>query len=121
MVKRKSRVSTLQESYLTASVANDPVMLDVLTSGRDLHSEVARAAWPDILGNLSDKEIKEQYHELRFQAKGIEFGIKLNNFVHLFGNIENKTLGELGKSPVIKDNTEPNTELTSCEGVTTNS
>ncbi len=66
---------TGQESYLTASVANDQVMLDVLTSGRDLHSEVARAAWPDILGNLSDKEIKEQYHDLRFEAKGIEFGI----------------------------------------------
>lgn len=66
---------TGQESYLTASVANDKVMLDVLTSGRDLHSEVARAAWPDILGNLSDEVIKDQYHELRFQAKGIEFGI----------------------------------------------
>lgn len=75
MVKRKSRVSTLQESYLTASVANDKVMLDVLTSGKDLHSEVARACWPEILGNLSDKEIKSQYHDLRFEAKGVEFGI----------------------------------------------
>ena len=75
MVKRKSRVSTLQESYLTASVSNDKVMLDVLTSGGDLHSEVARACWPDILGNLTDKEIKDQYHDLRFEAKGVEFGI----------------------------------------------
>lgn len=66
---------TGQESYLTASVANDEVMLNVLTSGGDLHSEVARACWPDILGNLTDKEIKEQYHDLRFEAKGVEFGI----------------------------------------------
>lgn len=66
---------TGQESYLTASVANDKVMLDVLTSGKDLHSEVARACWPEILGNLSDKEIKSQYHDLRFEAKGVEFGI----------------------------------------------
>lgn len=66
---------TGQESYLTASVANDKVMLDVLTSGKDLHSEVARACWPEILGNLSDKEIKSQYHDFRFEAKGVEFGI----------------------------------------------
>lgn len=66
---------TGQESYLTASVSNDKVMLDVLTSGGDLHSEVARACWPDILGNLTDKEIKDQYHDLRFEAKGVEFGI----------------------------------------------
>lgn len=66
---------TGQESFLTASVSNDKVMLDVLTSGGDLHSEVARACWPDILGTLTDKEIKEQYHDLRFEAKGVEFGI----------------------------------------------
>lgn len=112
---------TGQESYLTASVANDKTMLEVLTSGRDLHSEVARAAWPDMLGNLSDKEIKTKYHDLRFQAKGIEFGIKLNNFVHLFGNLEEKTLGEFGESPTNEDNTEPSVGLTSYEGVTTNS
>lgn len=45
---------------------------------------------------------------------------KLNNFVRLFGNIENKSLGEFGESPTIEDNTEPSTGLTSCEGVTTN-
>ena len=66
---------TGQESFLTASVSGDKVMLDVLTSGGDLHSEVARACWPDILGNLTDKEIKDQYHDLRFEAKGVEFGI----------------------------------------------
>lgn len=45
---------------------------------------------------------------------------KLNNFAHLFGNLENKTLGEFGESPTIKDNTEPSIELKSYEGVTTN-
>lgn len=46
---------------------------------------------------------------------------KLNNFVHLFGNIENKKLGEFGESPIGKDNTELSIELTSYESVTTNS
>lgn len=64
-----------QESCLTASVSNDPKMCEILNTGGDLHSEVAKACWPELLGNLTDKEVKEQYKDLRQQAKGVEFGI----------------------------------------------
>lgn len=64
-----------QESCITASVSNDPTMIHILETGGDLHSEVARASWPDILSGLSDSEIKHQYKDLRQHAKGIEFAI----------------------------------------------
>lgn len=64
-----------QESCITASVANDSTMIEILKTGGDIHCEVARASWPDILKDLSDKEIKEKYHDLRFHAKGIEFSV----------------------------------------------
>ena len=48
-----------QESAITASTANDKKMIEVLMSGGDLHSEVARSCWTDILGQYADNEIKE--------------------------------------------------------------
>lgn len=75
MVKRKSKVNTLQESAITASTANDATMIDILNNKGDIHSEVARACWPDILGELSDQEIKQKYKSLRQAAKSVEFAI----------------------------------------------
>ena len=75
MVKRKSRVSTLQESCITASVSNDPRMCEILNTGGDLHSEVAKACWPELLGGLTDEEVKAKYKAYRQDAKGVEFGI----------------------------------------------
>lgn len=46
---------------------------------------------------------------------------KLNNFVALFGNLEEKTLGEFGERPTYEDNTELSIGSTTCESVTTNS
>lgn len=64
-----------QESCITASVSKDPKMCEILNTGGDLHSEVAKACWPDILGKLTDKEVKEKHKNLRQDAKGVEFGI----------------------------------------------
>lgn len=64
-----------QESCITASVSNDTKMLEILNTGGDLHSEVAKACWPDLLGNLTDDEVKDQYKDYRQNAKGVEFGI----------------------------------------------
>lgn len=64
-----------QESCITASVSQDPIMCEILNTGGDLHSEVARACWPEILGELSDDEIKSRYKNYRQDAKGVEFGI----------------------------------------------
>ena len=64
-----------QESAITASVSKDPTMIHILETGGDPHSQVARASWPNLLGSLSDSEIKHQYKDLRQHAKGIEFSI----------------------------------------------
>jgi DNA polymerase I-like protein with 3'-5' exonuclease and polymerase domains len=64
-----------QESCLTASVSKDKKMSDILNNNGDLHSEVARSCWPEILGKLSDKEVKELYKDLRQSAKNVEFAI----------------------------------------------
>ena len=65
-----------QESAITASVSNEKKIIEILESGGDLHSEVARSCWPDILGNYTDKEIKEKFNKTyRFDAKGVEFGV----------------------------------------------
>lgn len=64
-----------QESCITASVSNDPKMCEILNNGGDLHSEVAKACWPNLLKDLSVKEIKTKYKDYRQNAKGVEFGI----------------------------------------------
>ena len=65
-----------QEGCITASVSKEEKMIRIIESGGDLHSEVARSCWPEILGNYTDKEIKEKFNKTyRFDAKGVEFGI----------------------------------------------
>lgn len=64
-----------QESCITASVANDSKMIEILSTGGDLHSEVAKSCWPELLKGLTDKEVKEQFKSYRQDAKGVEFGI----------------------------------------------
>lgn len=71
-----------QESAITASVSKDPKMIEILSSGGDLHSEVAKSCWPDLLGGLTDKEVKEKYKSYRQNAKGVEFGIFYGGDAH---------------------------------------
>ncbi len=81
-----------QESCITASVSQDPVMCEILNTGGDLHSEVAKACWPNILGHLTDKEVKEQYKDLRQDAKGVEFGV-------FYGGDDNTLVANKGFAP----------------------
>lgn len=66
---------TGQESAITASVSNDQKMINILESGGDMHSEVAKMCWPDLLGHLSVEEIKTKYKNLRQLSKAVEFAI----------------------------------------------
>lgn len=61
-----------QESAITASTSRDETMIHILKTGGDLHSEVAKACWPDLLGNLTVEEIKTKYKEYRQDSKGVE-------------------------------------------------
>lgn len=66
-----------QETYLMASIANDKAIIDELTYGsKDIHSLVAYISYPDkIPRDTPIKEIKQKFHALRQEAKGVEFGI----------------------------------------------
>ena len=63
-----------QESFLMASIANDKAMIDELVNGSgDLHSLTAKMVFTQIPRDMSLKEVKTQFHELRQEAKGYEF------------------------------------------------
>lgn len=65
-----------QETYLMASIADDKAIIDELTNGSgDIHSLTAYISYPEIPRDTSIKDIKKKFHNLRQEAKGIEFAI----------------------------------------------
>lgn len=65
-----------QETYLMASIANDKAIIEELTRGSgDIHSLTAYMSYHEIPRETSIKDIKKLYHNLRQEAKGIEFAI----------------------------------------------
>lgn len=65
-----------QESALLASIANDKAMIHELDEGSgDMHSLVAYMSYSQIPREEPIAHIKKDYHNLRQEAKGIEFAI----------------------------------------------
>ena len=65
-----------QETYLMASIANDEAIIEELTNGSgDIHSLTAYMSYSEIPRDTPIKDIKKLYHNLRQEAKGIEFSI----------------------------------------------
>lgn len=65
-----------QESVIMAELSGDPNMIAFFESGSgDLHSYTARLIYKELLGHLTDKEIKEQHGELRTNTKSGNFAI----------------------------------------------
>lgn len=65
-----------QETYLMASIANDRAIIEELTNGSgDIHSLTAYMSYLEIPRDTPIKEIKSKFHNLRQEAKGIEFSI----------------------------------------------
>lgn len=65
-----------QETYLMASIANDEAIIKELTEGSgDIHSLTAYMSYHEIPRDTNIKDIKKKYHDLRQDAKGIEFAI----------------------------------------------
>ena len=65
-----------QETYLMASIANDEAIIKELTEGSgDIHSLTAYMSYHEIPRDTPIKEIKKKYHNLRQEAKSIEFAI----------------------------------------------
>ena len=65
-----------QETYLMASIANDEAIIEELTNGSgDIHSLTAYMSYSEIPRDTPIKDIKKLFHNLRQEAKGIEFSI----------------------------------------------
>lgn len=66
-----------QESFIMASLANDKAMIHELMEGsKDLHSLTAYMSYKkEIPRDTPITEIKKRYHNLRQEAKGIEFAV----------------------------------------------
>lgn len=65
-----------QETYLLASIANDKAVIKELIEGSgDIHSLTAYMSYKEIPRDTPIKDIKKLYHNLRQEAKGIEFAI----------------------------------------------
>ena len=77
MVKGQSNDGrTQQETYLIASIANDKAIIKELTEGSgDIHSLTAYMSYSEIPRDTPIKDIKKLYHNLRQEAKGIEFAV----------------------------------------------
>ena len=77
----------LQETYLMASIADDKAILDELINGSgDIHSLTAYMSYHEIPRNTPIKEIKSKYHNLRQEAKGIEFAINYGGDANTISN-----------------------------------
>ena len=71
-----------QETYLLASIANDEAIIKELTEGSgDIHSLTAYMAYKEIPRDTPIKDIKKLYHNLRQEAKGIEFAINKITYI----------------------------------------
>lgn len=65
-----------QETYLMASIADDKAIIKELTEGSgDIHSLTAYMSYSEIPRDTPIKDIKKLYHNLRQEAKGIEFAV----------------------------------------------
>lgn len=71
-----------QESVIIAEVSQDPRMIEEFLHGSgDMHSLVAKAAYPDILKDVAVKDIKKLFHGIRNDVKSqVEFPI--NSFIY---------------------------------------
>lgn len=66
-----------------ASIANDKAMIHELMEGeKDLHTLTAKMVYPEIPKDMTAKEVKKQFHDLRQKAKGYEFGFNYGGTSH---------------------------------------
>lgn len=64
-----------QESRVIANEANEQSMIDLFKSNGDMHSLVAKMAYPDVIGDCPIEEIKSKFKHIRQLAKSVEFSI----------------------------------------------
>lgn len=76
-----------QETYILADIANDKAIIEELTNGSgDIHSLTAYMSYKEIPRNTPISEIKKKYHNLRQEAKSIEFAINYGGDANTISN-----------------------------------
>ena len=91
-----------QESRVIAYLTKDPSMLDLYKNGcGDMHSLVAKMAYPDIIGDTPVEEIKAKFKKQRSDAKNIEFGFNYGGDAHTIHSTKGIPLKE---AEIIYDN-----------------
>lgn len=76
-----------QETYILADIANDEAIIKELTYGSgDIHSLTAYMSYKEIPRDTPIKDIKKLYHDLRNEAKGIEFAINYGGDANTISN-----------------------------------
>lgn len=65
-----------QESRIIGELSNDKSILDLFNHGcGDMHSLVAKMAYPEIVGDCPVEQIKDKFKSVRQAAKSVEFAI----------------------------------------------
>ena len=65
-----------QESRIIGELSLDQSILDLFNHGcGDMHSLVAKMAYPSVIGDCPIEEIKDKFKSYRQEAKGVEFAI----------------------------------------------
>lgn len=80
-----------QETVILANKSGESNMIKLIKNGGDMHSFVAKRLQPDLLETLTDKQVKENYPEIRQEAKSAGFAIQ-------FGGDGNTIASNLGVS-----------------------
>ena len=63
------------EICLLAHASRDPILMDAVTNGLDVHALTARAVFDEIPDDMPLDEVKEKFPKLRGDAKPISFGV----------------------------------------------
>lgn len=87
-----------QESRIIGELSSDKAILDLFNHGcGDMHSLVAKMAYPDVIGDCPIEEIKHKFKNWRQEAKGIEFAINYGGDANTIKANKNIPLAEAQK------------------------
>lgn len=87
-----------QESRIIGELSSDKAILNLFNYGcGDMHSLVAKMAYPDIIGDCPIEDIKDKFKEYRQEAKGVEFAINYGGDANTIKTNKNIPLEEAQK------------------------
>lgn len=69
-------------AYFLRDYFDDMTLLDILESGKDIHTAVARMIWSEIDAALPDHEWRNIHNDLRSKAKPVVFGTNYGLTIH---------------------------------------